>query len=263
MLYALKDKKTGREKVRAVYNKRTAKELNQAGWGIFWTPNLFKGERRSENLVKLRFCFCEMDEGTKQEQLQRIQQAPLPPGVIVESKRGFHCYWKLKDTMPLEDWRNVQHGIAEALGADRRALDACRILRMPGYYHNKQDPYLVTIYQKTDHLFTANELSNAYPYSRPSVGHSRGGVEGSGKVGKSIWHYLNKIPGWRLPELNGHWLVNGEHFTLEEQYNGNHNIIRTKPTWKDTGCFVRPDGKIIGCQWGAGLPAWCRWYDHD
>lgn len=120
---------------------------NEKGYGIFMTFNSFEGERRKkENVTKICFWACDIDEGSKDEQLQRINALTIKPNIIVESKNGFHCYWKAKNGSK-ENYEKIEKGIIKKLNGDRHCKDPLRLLRVPFMYHNKDkdNPYMVTI----------------------------------------------------------------------------------------------------------------------
>jgi hypothetical protein len=84
-----------------------------------------------------------------------VNQNQIPqPSLIASSGKGMYALWLLlsstycdKETVRLYD--NIQHRICDILQplrADKRAQDACRVLRLPGSYHtevNKQVEYFV------------------------------------------------------------------------------------------------------------------------
>lgn len=127
---------------------------NDKNYGIYFTPNSFNGARKEENLRKINFYFCDIDGGDKEEQMRRIRNT-ITPSVIVESKNGYHCYWKAKDAT-IEGFKEVERGIVKKLGADEHAVDLPRILRAPNFYHckNPDEKFLVRVVSKTDREFS-------------------------------------------------------------------------------------------------------------
>lgn len=145
-----------------------AKELNKQGYGVFWTPNDFNGARKAENLVKINYWLADIDDGSKEEQLERINNLPLKPSVIVETKKGYHCYWKAENST-IEFYRDIELGLIDRLKADKACKDVCRLLRMPNYYHQKDihNPYLVKIFSKNDISYTESKMLFAYELPKP------------------------------------------------------------------------------------------------
>jgi len=78
----------------------------------------------------------------KQRALHFIHDLAYPPSVIIDSGGGYHCYWLLAETVPLDetnraDVQAVQHGWVQLVGADRGAADLRRLLRLPGTSNHK------------------------------------------------------------------------------------------------------------------------------
>lgn len=122
-----------------------AVRLNNEGYGIHWCPQLFKdGVRKTENLEKIQYWLADIDNGPKDKMLRRIKTLALEPTHIVETKRGFHCYWRAKDAT-VENYATIEKGIAEALFADGSLITPTHTLRFPGFWHRKDplDPFLV------------------------------------------------------------------------------------------------------------------------
>lgn len=168
-MYALHDydpelKKQGAFEV----SKEKAKELNKLGYGIHWTANVFNGQRKAENLKEIRFYLADIDDGEKQEQMERIKSLPLNPSVIVETKKGYHCYWRVSNAT-LDRYRDVQCGLIQRLKADKACKDVCRMLRCPDFYHMKdpQNPFMVRIVEKNDKIYTEGQMLFAYELPKP------------------------------------------------------------------------------------------------
>lgn len=124
-----------------------AERGNKKGYGIFWVVNDFEGARKKENLKKINFWYCDIDEGTKEEQLNRIKKLLIQPSFIIETKKGYHCYWGVKGSASLENFERIEAKLIELLNGDTHCKDPLRLLRCPGYYHvkNPKEPFLCQI----------------------------------------------------------------------------------------------------------------------
>lgn len=164
MLYALHDSDPILKRKGAFpILKEEAPKYNQLNYGIFWTPNVFKGQRKASNLEKIRYWIADIDTGSKEEQLDRINKLPILPNNIVETKKGYHCYWKANDAT-LENYRDIAIGLIERLNADKACKDVCRLLRYPGFYHCK-DPnnrFLVKEVASNEYVATESQMLCAY-----------------------------------------------------------------------------------------------------
>lgn len=141
-----------------------AERLNKKGYGVFFEPNTFKGARRKENLVKIKYWLADMDDGTKEEQMNRIDKIRYKPSIIVETKKGYHCYWAAIDATK-EKYRTIEKGLIAALKADKGCKDMTRLLRVPGFYHmkDKDSPYLIKIIWKRKDEYREAEMLFGFP----------------------------------------------------------------------------------------------------
>ena len=159
-LFALHDSDTELRKFGSFeVDFQRAKELNKQGYGIFLTFNDFTGARKKTNLQKINYWACDIDEGSKEEQMQRIKALLFQPTIIVESNKGFHCYWKARNGV-IQDYERIANGIAYKLKADKACKDPLRLLRMPNYYHmkNPNKPFLVKVIEKNKNEYTNEEM---------------------------------------------------------------------------------------------------------
>ena len=140
------------------------KMWNERGFGIHYTPNTFEGNRCAANLKHINYWIADIDDGTKEEQMSKIHRLPIFPSKIVETKRGYHCYWLAKDATP-ENYRKIEEGIIKLLGADPQCKDVCHTLRAPGYFHLK-DPknpfYVHTVFDNCYLGWTEKQMLMAF-----------------------------------------------------------------------------------------------------
>jgi hypothetical protein len=117
-------------------------DLNQAGYDIFVTINETDcKDIKGANVTRVRALFADFD-GSPLSNLDRI---PLKPSFTVNTSPGkHHAYW-LIDDCPLEQFKPMQQKLAQILDSDPAVCDLGRIMRVPGFYHLKGDPFMVTI----------------------------------------------------------------------------------------------------------------------
>lgn len=123
------------------------RNLNAHGFGVSVTINELMGDsRRSEHVTRIRAAWFDDDSSSSPED----REWPLPPSVIVQTSASrFHYYWLVSDHWAAddkgrEDFRGVMSALVE-MGADRNARDIARAMRLPGSYHRKGEPFLVSI----------------------------------------------------------------------------------------------------------------------
>lgn len=140
--------------------------LNQAGAGIFMTINEtdLRG-REARNIVALRAAAIEKDTGSPD--FSRVNPS-CPPSIIVESINGPHVYWLLARGEHREDFREVQRRLALHFDSDPVINDLPRVLRLPGFYHCKAEPRMISTVRYFDlaRRYTIAEILAAYPSVR-------------------------------------------------------------------------------------------------
>lgn len=132
--------------------------LNKLGAGIFYTVNETDLQgRQVDNVKRVRALFVDIDT----PDINRQFDFYLPPSAVIESSPGKHqCYWFLADDLPLADFRQFQKALAEMLGGDPKIIDLPRVLRVPGFLHQKGEPFQVRELISTGKRYTCRELKN-------------------------------------------------------------------------------------------------------
>jgi hypothetical protein len=148
--------------------------LNTEGAAIYVAVNEFSGQRKIENLHRVRGVHADLDSATE-EQLQKLRKI-LPPTIVVQSSVASkqHWYWLLADgeTLDAETAKAINQGVVE-LGADPAAVDVTRLLRLPGFKNMKRALMLggelpfercrtVELIDKY-RTFTVDEVLSAFP----------------------------------------------------------------------------------------------------
>lgn len=116
--------------------------LNGVGAGVFVTVNETNLKGRSgKDVVHVRALFVDLDGAP----LEPIVRGPLPPSIVVRSSDGkFHCYWRCHD-ISLCEFSAWQKLLARTFGGDPTVCDLPRVLRMPGFLHQKGEPVLSSL----------------------------------------------------------------------------------------------------------------------
>jgi hypothetical protein len=138
---------------------------NKQNYGIFWSINSFKnGKRTADNLIKINAWAVDIDEGTKEEQLIRIEKAPLHPSMLIETKSGYHVYWFSRDATE-ENYKNiVERRLVYFFNSDVKAKDICRVLRVPNFYHCKDidNKFLIKLVYKNKLSYFEREMMSFF-----------------------------------------------------------------------------------------------------
>lgn len=114
-------------------------ELNQQGAGVYVMANQGDGRgRKIDNVKSVRALFVDLDGSP----LEPVNKAPIAPHITVESSPGrWHAYW-LVNNIALSDFTSFQLQLASMFDADPSIKDLPRVMRLPGYYHNKHGAQL-------------------------------------------------------------------------------------------------------------------------
>jgi len=147
-------------------------ELNQAGAGIFLTINKtdLKG-RSKQNIRSLRSLWADLDEKDAAEKFQP-ESLVIKPTIMVRTGHGQHLYWCLtekveatKDTVDLHEssLRGIQQALAP-YGADRAVCEVARVMRVPGFYNMKREPYpLVKLLLSNGPRYSMEQIGEGFP----------------------------------------------------------------------------------------------------
>lgn len=142
--------------------------------------------RNAHNVVRVRAAFVDLDGAP----LEPIVQS-LKPHIIVESSPGrYHAYWKMSDC-PIDKFTSIQKAIINKFNGDRSVHDIPRVMRVPGFIHQKGEAFETRIIETNnippytlDELVTGLQLqlnnqnvqpSNEESNDDPFQGNSEGG----------------------------------------------------------------------------------------
>lgn len=168
------------------------KRLNREGAGVFVTVQETDGTgRKKENITRIRAIFQEDDDGFGGE-------FPIEPHITVQSSPGKYHRYFLTDDAALDEFEAVQLRMVQDYGSDAAAKDRARVLRLPGFYHQKKtgEAHMVEIVDESLHQpIPWCELKQYFPTVQPqnhvsrSVG-QQGTLDNVGHVASAL-EYLD------------------------------------------------------------------------
>lgn len=121
--------------------------------GLFDRYNTKSG--KTENCFKTKCLWADFDDMTLDEIRYRIEMSKLPtPSMIVSSGNGYHAYWILNKVVGHEI-KPLLKAMVKRLGADDRATDIARVLRVPGTNNVKETPIPCELLQADNGLRTS------------------------------------------------------------------------------------------------------------
>jgi len=236
------------------YKPGVLPSLNQKGAGIFFTPNRFKTIRRKDKCDGVNAWVVEMDNMTKEDQWKRIMESPLNPSIIVETRKSYHCYFLAKNGT-IENYDRIVRGLIQFFDGDPACKDISRVFRIPGFYHNKQEPFMVKIkFDDYSIAYTEEEMLKWFPFKEDEKKYLSCPVTPT-RAGLNFWEIASKLDNrMMLQKLSGKPISNFESITFRKRTTGGDYIdVNGKPSdaWID-------ENGMIGSGKGGG-PTYLQW----
>ena len=158
------------------YKYLELKETDLTGENIYITLNtFFKPYRRLECIKELNALFIDLDyyktKFTKEQIIMNLEgnyfNKIIPAtNYIIDSGRGLALLWNINkvpsQALPL--WKAIEEYLYNQLkefGADRQALDATRVLRVPGSINSKSKT-VVSIIDEYDYIYDLREIQKEF-----------------------------------------------------------------------------------------------------
>lgn len=136
-------------------------ELNEHGAGVFVVVNETDGNgRKAGNVTRIRALFADFDEPTA-DRVERLRElTPLPSAIIESSPGKHHAYWLLADgeTLELAEFKPLQKSLAAKLESDPVVCDLPRVMRVPGFLHQKEKTFVSQIVEINGARYSAAQL---------------------------------------------------------------------------------------------------------
>jgi RepB DNA-primase from phage plasmid len=247
---------------RMVADEAAAASANRKGYGVFWTVNSFKiGVRRIAELERIDAWAVDLDTGSKGDMRAKINSSPLEPSLIVETARGYHCWFRAKDGAIPAHWNAlVLDRLVPFFGADKNARDIARILRAPGYLHLKDPtkPFAVVVVHERNVTYSEEQVARAFPaLIRP--GEKPKSKESRPVTGETIWDRIYNLDCEEALTRIGGSL--GQSYEFKKTSRGNKNIF---VDGKGTSCWIDSHGRIGSLSHGGPtVIQWCAWLGYS
>ncbi len=233
--------------------------------GIFFTPNGFpkfpKGEKL-ELCSRINAWYVESDKGSINEQYERLCNSPLEPSIMIKTKSSIHAYWLVKGEASRESFKNIALGLCDVFQGDTACAHRSRVLRVPGFYHQKKgEKTKVELLKKTyDMRYTEEEMIKAFPHKEEVKTEY---IKSSN--GDMFWDWIGDLNcKSALINLSGSSMVQGETYSFRHRQ-GNSEYIDING--KVSGCWLDESGLIgsdkpgaTGKGGGPTIIQWLEWY---
>jgi hypothetical protein len=212
------------------------------GAGVFVVVN--EGGQSAEQIVRVRYVFVDTDGA----QLETILAA-LPPHMVIESSPGrYHVYWRATG-VPLEQFGAIQKAAIAKFGTDKAVNDLPRVMRLPGFDHQKEAPTRVAIIDTAPTLpdYTVSDFRVAFG----AVPHDA--TVSNPPITSPLYDFsLNEILAGRAPNTSGT-------FSLQEV----EGMLRHVEPFEDRAKWVRFGGAIADAFGEAGRDLFRSWSRGD
>lgn len=159
--------------------------FNEKNAGVYFCVNELRHmhkKRNADNVETIRAFFCDLDGAP----LEPVLRCGLRPNIIVcSSEDRWHAYWLMNDRVPADRrlFKDLQRSIAKRFGGDESVSDLCRVMRLPGFYNMKKEPFMVTWEVLAEKPYSLVEVENEFR------GQANDEVRGNN-------HSVNSIVGW-------------------------------------------------------------------
>lgn len=237
--------------------------LNENGHDIFWVYNGMVGEfRRKEGIRQINAFFVDVDSVPKNKLVEIIKEN-LTPSTIIETKRGFHMYWDLKepidtsdDPVKWADWfcKFIKTRMLPVYNGDPRAADVVRLMRVPmfRYWKDKSGDEIKLIYGN-EFSYTLDEIEKSFPVLIEDKIRLNQPLEPSIADTENQKYWFQRLSG--TPE------VLGEIYSFRKNSNGTEQVM---VNGKPSSCWIDKNGRIGSShEGGPTIVQWLSWVDPD
>ena len=141
--------------------EKTLKEHNEQNRGIFYVVNY--GGHEDKSISRINAHFVEMDDLSFEEQQAAIDAFPLPPSIVMKTRKSLHVYW-LVTKADVSLFRPIQKKLVAMFKGDPMCINESRVLRLPGFYHCKKEPVMVECVSfHPEYKYTQEQLMDVLP----------------------------------------------------------------------------------------------------
>ena len=145
----------------------TLKRHNALHRGIFYVVNY--GGQNDDSITRINAQFVEMDTGSFAEQQKKIDAFPLPPSMIIRTRKSLHTYWYISGG-DVRKFRSIQQRLVKHFDGDPACVNESRVMRLPGYDHCKKEHVKVTcVLFHPERKYTQAQLAKVLPQIEPDT----------------------------------------------------------------------------------------------
>jgi hypothetical protein len=152
-------------------------EVKRLGLGVLARVKIEDGKTtwtqyvEDDDITRFNAFFAEDDRLSIDEQLANLERCPLPPSIIVITRKSVHAYWLCVLGVTDEQWADIQRRLIAYFGSDRSIKNPSRVMRLPNLYHIAYDMVAQSVERKLveigrfepDRRYTYEEMAAAFP----------------------------------------------------------------------------------------------------
>lgn len=120
------------------------RQYNEAGYGVFVAMNVMDGFGTSiPNVTSIRAQMADID-GNPQGTMTALNWFLKPSFFVNTSPGKQHFYWLTNPYLDVQLFEDNQRRLITMLGSDPAVVDPARHPRLPGFFHRKAEPFMIT-----------------------------------------------------------------------------------------------------------------------
>jgi len=197
----VKDKERFREGPPISSKKPTIPDLNDAvDW--YWTPAVSRTDsRKAKAFPAQKAVWVDCDESFNDRLLQDLR-----PSFMWETSPGHkQAVWLLREEMPTAEFhRDGFIGmLTQALGGDKSGVDIGQLLRVPGTWHHKREPFQGRLLRTAGTVYTRGQLLTRVARGlgfAPGLASELGADDPYGDRSKVLWKFARNAAELGLPQ---------------------------------------------------------------
>lgn len=153
----------------------TLKSHNEQNRGIFFVVNY--GGQDDGSITRINAQFVEMDDLSFEEQQKAVDEFPLPPSMVIKTRKSLHVYWLVKNAK-VEMFRPIQKQLVAHFHGDPMCVNESRVMRLPSFNHCKKEAIMVEcISFHPERKYTQEQLIEVLPECEEQVVETKTGNE--------------------------------------------------------------------------------------
>lgn len=229
---------------------------------IYFSVNPMEVWKRNRDSVKfIQTWICDIDDWTKEQQLELIKKAPIQPSLVVESNHWFHLYYLADKNLTVEEYENGNWWLKNYYSWDPKVCkDTARVLRIPWYYHMKWEPIMVKYRRdlSSHDVYSVEKMTESFPNQTDTTPWRVKQREAYNRQLKDNDSFRAKASELNsrsmLEELSWTWWLGWDVITFKRNSNWTEQIYCNG---KSTGCWI--DNKDLIWSSDGGWPTWIQW----